>query len=54
MRPSGSQIQPVILGDIARALCITGCLQSQGFDVHAIHPLVTTPISASCGPARRG
>ena len=38
MRRSGSHVQPVILGDNARALRIAGCLQSQGFDVSAIRP----------------
>ncbi|NKL15551.1 aminotransferase class I/II-fold pyridoxal phosphate-dependent enzyme [Rhizobium leguminosarum bv. viciae] len=36
--PSGSQIQPVIIGDNARALRIAGRLQSEGFDIRAIRP----------------
>lgn len=36
--PSGSQIQPVIIGDNARAVRIAGRLQSEGFDVRAIRP----------------
>jgi 8-amino-7-oxononanoate synthase len=38
MRPSGSQIQPVMMGDDARALRIAEYLQSQGFDIRAIRP----------------
>jgi 8-amino-7-oxononanoate synthase len=38
MRPSGSQIQPVMVGDDAHALRIAESLQSQGFDIRAIRP----------------
>jgi len=36
--PSGSQIQPVVIGDNARALRIAETLQAQGFDIRAIRP----------------
>lgn len=35
---SGSQIQPVVIGDNARALRIAETLQAQGFDIRAIRP----------------
>nr|WP_246781747.1 8-amino-7-oxononanoate synthase [Rhizobium sp. BK379] len=38
MEPSGSQIQPVVIGDNARALRIADTLQAQGFDIRAIRP----------------
>ncbi|MFS8114162.1 8-amino-7-oxononanoate synthase [Rhizobium jaguaris] len=38
MEPSGSQIQPVIIGDNARAVRIAETLQAQGFDIRAIRP----------------
>ncbi|XAZ21092.1 8-amino-7-oxononanoate synthase (plasmid) [Sinorhizobium sp. B11] len=36
--PSGSQIQPVVIGVNARALRIAETLQAQGFDIRAIRP----------------
>lgn len=36
--PSGSQIQPVMIGDNARAVRIADRLQKDGFDVRAIRP----------------
>lgn len=36
--PSGSQIQPVMIGDNARAVRIAARLQSEGFDIRAIRP----------------
>ncbi|GAA5629336.1 8-amino-7-oxononanoate synthase [Brucella sp. NBRC 12953] len=36
--PSYSQIQPVLIGDNARALRIAGLLQEEGFDIRAIRP----------------
>jgi 8-amino-7-oxononanoate synthase len=38
IRPSGSQIQPVVIGDNRRAMRIAECLQAQGFDIRAIRP----------------
>nr|WP_183939002.1 8-amino-7-oxononanoate synthase [Rhizobium paranaense] len=38
IEPSGSQIQPVIIGDNARAVRIAETLQAQGFDIRAIRP----------------
>lgn len=36
--PSGSQIQPIVMGDNARALRVAARLQSEGFDIRAIRP----------------
>ncbi|KRB49041.1 8-amino-7-oxononanoate synthase [Rhizobium sp. Root708] len=36
--PSGSQVQPIIIGDSARTVKIARELQSNGFDVRAIRP----------------
>jgi 8-amino-7-oxononanoate synthase len=36
--PSGSQIQPVMIGDNARALRIAQRMQDEGFDIRAIRP----------------
>lgn len=36
--PSGSQIQPVMIGDNARAVRMAGRLQNEGFDIRAIRP----------------
>lgn len=36
--PSGSQIQPVMIGDNARALRVSERMQNEGFDVRAIRP----------------
>ncbi|NLS18720.1 8-amino-7-oxononanoate synthase [Rhizobium sp. P40RR-XXII] len=38
MEPSGSQIQPVVIGDNARAVRIAETLQAEGFDIRAIRP----------------
>ena len=38
IKPSGSQIQPVIIGDNARTVRIAETLQTQGFDIRAIRP----------------
>ncbi|MEF0941818.1 8-amino-7-oxononanoate synthase [Rhizobium sp. BR 362] len=38
VEPSGSQIQPVVIGDNARAVRIADTLQAQGFDIRAIRP----------------
>ncbi|KAA1183629.1 8-amino-7-oxononanoate synthase [Rhizobium tropici] len=38
IQPSGSQIQPVIIGDNARAVRIAETLQAQGLDIRAIRP----------------
>src|SRR4029077_17273892 len=38
IQPSGSQIQPIMIGDNSRALRIAECLQSQGFDIRAFLP----------------
>ena len=36
--PSGSQIQPVIVGADARAVALAASLQARGFDIRAIRP----------------
>lgn len=36
--PSGSQIQPVIVGSDARAMALAGRLRAQGYDIRAIRP----------------
>jgi 8-amino-7-oxononanoate synthase len=36
--PSYSQIQPVLIGDNARASRIAGLMQEEGFDIRAIRP----------------
>ncbi|MDF1635813.1 8-amino-7-oxononanoate synthase [Mycoplana sp. MJR14] len=38
IKPSGSQIQPVMIGDNARALRIAQRMQDEGFDIRAIRP----------------
>jgi 8-amino-7-oxononanoate synthase len=38
LRPSGSQILPVMIGDNARALWIATQMRAEGFDVRAIRP----------------
>ena len=43
---SGSQIQPVIIGDDAGAVDIAGALQAAGFDVRAIRPPTVPPGTA--------
>lgn len=43
---SGSQIQPIIIGDDAKTMAIAGELQSEGFDVRGIRP-PTVPTGTS-------
>ena len=38
VRPSGSQIQPVIIGDDRRAVAVAARLRRRGFDIRAIRP----------------
>jgi 8-amino-7-oxononanoate synthase len=38
IEPSGSQIQPVIVGTDARALSIAAAMRAQGYDIRAIRP----------------
>jgi 8-amino-7-oxononanoate synthase len=38
VRPSGSQILPIIVGDNARAMALAAGLQQRGFDVRGIRP----------------
>lgn len=35
---SGSQIQPVIVGDNGRAMALAAALQARGFDVRGVRP----------------
>ncbi|ESZ15260.1 8-amino-7-oxononanoate synthase [Mesorhizobium sp. L48C026A00] len=36
--PSGSQIQPFIIGDVSRAMAVAAALQARGFDIRGIRP----------------
>ncbi|MEQ1719209.1 MAG: 8-amino-7-oxononanoate synthase [Hyphomicrobium sp.] len=38
LTPSGSQIQPIIVGSDTRAVALAGALQRRGFDIRAIRP----------------
>jgi len=38
LSPSGSQIQPVIVGSDVRAVALAAAMQAQGFDVRAVRP----------------
>ncbi|XUM52560.1 8-amino-7-oxononanoate synthase (plasmid) [Rhizobium sp. YTU87027] len=38
IKPNGSQIQPILIGDNARAVGIAKILQDEGFDIRAIRP----------------
>lgn len=38
IRPSGSQIQPIIIGDDAAAMRLAARLQQRGFDIRAVRP----------------
>ncbi len=46
VEPSGTQIQPVIVGSEERALTLAGKMQAQGFDIRAIRP-PTVPLGTS-------
>ncbi|WP_027038537.1 8-amino-7-oxononanoate synthase [Mesorhizobium ciceri] len=36
--PSGSQIQPFVIGDVARTMAVAAALQARGFDIRGIRP----------------
>ncbi|MER8640454.1 8-amino-7-oxononanoate synthase [Mesorhizobium sp. M1365] len=36
--PSGSQIQPVVIGDVSRTMAVAARLQGRGFDIRGIRP----------------
>ncbi|MFU0507869.1 8-amino-7-oxononanoate synthase [Pseudaminobacter sp. NGMCC 1.201702] len=36
--PSGSQIQPVVIGDVRRTMAVAAALQARGFDIRGIRP----------------
>ncbi|MUT27103.1 MULTISPECIES: 8-amino-7-oxononanoate synthase [Mesorhizobium] len=36
--PSGSQIQPFVIGDVARTMAVAAALQGRGFDIRGIRP----------------
>lgn len=36
--PSGSQIQPVVIGDVGRTMAVAAALQARGFDIRGIRP----------------
>ena len=36
--PSGSQIQPIVVGSDARATALAAAMQNQGFDMRAVRP----------------
>ncbi|HXF55073.1 MAG TPA: 8-amino-7-oxononanoate synthase [Hyphomicrobiaceae bacterium] len=38
IEPSGSQIQPVVVGSDARALAVAAAMQAEGYDIRAIRP----------------
>jgi 8-amino-7-oxononanoate synthase len=38
LAPSGSQIQPLIMGSDARAVALATVLQARGYDIRAIRP----------------
>ncbi|MFU0504354.1 8-amino-7-oxononanoate synthase [Pseudaminobacter sp. NGMCC 1.201702] len=38
VKPSGSQILPIVIGDNGRAMALAGALQERGFDVRGIRP----------------
>ena len=44
--PSGTHIQPIVLGDEARTMRIAGALQDNGFDIRGIRP-PTVPAGTS-------
>ncbi|TIR65334.1 MAG: 8-amino-7-oxononanoate synthase, partial [Mesorhizobium sp.] len=36
--PSGSQIQPFVIGDVGRTMAVAAALQARGFDIRGIRP----------------
>ncbi|RWD49593.1 MAG: 8-amino-7-oxononanoate synthase [Mesorhizobium sp.] len=38
VKPSGSQIQPIVIGDVRRTLAVAAALQARGFDIRGIRP----------------
>lgn len=36
--PSGSQIQPFVIGDVRRTMAVAAALQARGFDIRGIRP----------------
>ncbi|GLR45701.1 8-amino-7-oxononanoate synthase [Mesorhizobium amorphae] len=38
VKPSGSQIQPVVIGDVSRTMTVAAALQARGFDIRGIRP----------------
>ncbi|MER9243949.1 8-amino-7-oxononanoate synthase, partial [Mesorhizobium sp. M0633] len=36
--PSGSQIQPLVIGDVRRTMAVAARLQARGFDIRGIRP----------------
>lgn len=38
VKPSGSQIQPVVIGDVGRTMAVATALQARGFDIRGIRP----------------
>lgn len=38
VKPSGSQIQPLVIGDVRRAMALAAALQARGFDIRGIRP----------------
>lgn len=38
VKPSGSQIQPVVIGDVSRTMAAAAALQARGFDIRGIRP----------------
>ncbi|MDX8480796.1 8-amino-7-oxononanoate synthase [Mesorhizobium sp. VK24D] len=46
IKPSGTQIQPVVIGDNRRTMAVAAALQARGFDIRGIRP-PTVPVGAS-------
>lgn len=44
--PSGSQIQPLVIGDVRRTMAVAASLQARGFDIRGIRP-PTVPAGTS-------
>ncbi|MCV3211348.1 8-amino-7-oxononanoate synthase [Mesorhizobium sp. YC-39] len=38
VKPSGSQIQPFVIGDVRRTMAVAAALQARGFDIRGIRP----------------